>query len=76
MQLIDSSQEIKDIIPDCTNINLSKLEMLYSRMDLFDTIVNAYEVIEMGRTINDGSCDWINSRICTESHRAAIKDAL
>ena len=82
MQLNES-----DDIPilDCTNIDLSQLEQLYFRMDLYDVIADTYEGIE--KTILNGNvtsnpihyCTWMHTRIngsCMDGHLATLNSKL
>ena len=62
-------------IPDCTNIDLSLLEELYLRMDLYQTLQST--LTDVRRIMNDASthdiytCAWMDHRIlnnCATDH--------
>lgn len=60
--------ESEDIhIDDCTNIDLSKMEEIHSRIVLYDTLVNTFETVnEIMRNVDSKPshyCAWINDRI-------------
>ena len=54
-------------IPDCTNIDLSQLEELYLRMQLFETLENTFTDVK--KIMNDAkvhdiyTCAWMNHRV-------------
>ena len=60
-------------IPDCNNIDLSQIENIYFRINLYDVIVDALEAAQnrVGKPRNDTHlCKWIANRItgiCTNS---------
>ena len=76
--------ESRDInIPDCTSIDVSHLEALRFRMDLYDTIKDTYDTIQenvhgiVSYRVN--YCSWINNRIpgnCTHDYRATLNEGL
>ena len=51
---------------DCTNINLSQLEQVYSRLELYDTIVNTMSAVSHVIPVSSHRihyCAWMNNRI-------------
>ena len=54
-------------IPDCTNIDLSQLEELYLRMDLYETLENTFTDVQNlmnGASHHDiHTCAWMNHRV-------------
>ena len=51
---------------DCTNINLSQIEQVYSRLELYDTIVNTMSAVSHVIPVSSHRihhCAWMNSRI-------------
>ena len=64
-------------IPDCTNFDLSQLEQLYFRMDLYETLQSTYSDMRRLTIPNDSAhhkiyyCAWMNDRVlekCAEQN--------
>ena len=54
-------------IPDCTNIDVNELERIYLRMDLYETLQNAFsdvrKVMNYPSIEDIHTCAWMNNRV-------------